>query len=48
MCSVPVCATVPGPVRTYQVAPTILATLGLNPNKLDAVRIENIQVLPAG
>ena len=44
----PVGATVPGLVQTYQVAPTILATLGLNPNKLDAVRIENIQVLPAG
>jgi hypothetical protein len=44
----PVGTTVTGLVRTYQVAPTILATLGLNPNKLDAVRIENIQVLPAG
>jgi hypothetical protein len=44
-------APVPGttvitPVRTYQVAPTILADLGLNPNKLDAVRTEGVQVLP--
>jgi hypothetical protein len=38
--------TVSTPVRTYQVAPTILADLGLNPNKLDSVRIENVQVLP--
>ncbi len=35
------------PVRTYQVAPTILADLGLNPQKLDSVRIEHVQVLPA-
>jgi hypothetical protein len=34
------------PVRTYQVAPTILSALGLNPNKLDAVRIDGVQVLP--
>ena len=33
-------------VRTYQVAPTILSTLGLDPHKLDAVRIEGVQVLP--
>ena len=33
-------------VRTYQVAPTILSLLGLNPNKLDAVRIEGVKVLP--
>jgi hypothetical protein len=39
-------ATVSTPVRTYQVAPTILADLGLNPNKLDSVRIEHVQVLP--
>ena len=38
--------TVSTAVRTYQVAPTILADLGLNPNKLDAVRIEGVQVLP--
>jgi hypothetical protein len=34
------------PVRTYQVAPTILSDLGLNPRKLDSVRIEGVQVLP--
>jgi hypothetical protein len=34
------------PVRTYQVAPTILTDLGLNPNKLDAVRTEKVQNLP--
>jgi hypothetical protein len=39
-------ATVTEPVRTYQVAPTILSLLGLNPNKLDAVRTEGVQVLP--
>ena len=38
--------TVTQAVRTYQVAPTILANLGLNPGKLDSVRIENVQVLP--
>jgi hypothetical protein len=38
--------TVDTPVRTAQVAPTILADLGLNPNKLDSVRLENVQVLP--
>jgi hypothetical protein len=40
-------ATVATPVRTYQVAPTILADLGLNPGKLDSVRIEHVQVLPS-
>jgi hypothetical protein len=45
--STPVGNTVTSPVRTYQVAPTILADLGLNPNKLDAVRIEGVQVLPS-
>jgi hypothetical protein len=40
-------ATVGTPVRTYQLAPTILADLGLNPGKLDSVRIEHVQVLPA-
>jgi hypothetical protein len=39
-------STVVEPVTNYQVAPTILATLGLNPNKLDAVRSEGVQVLP--
>jgi hypothetical protein len=36
------------PVQNYQVAPTILADLGLNPNKLDSVRTEGVQVLPQG
>jgi hypothetical protein len=36
------------PVQNEQVAPTILADLGLNPNKLDSVRIEGVQVLPHG
>jgi Type I phosphodiesterase / nucleotide pyrophosphatase len=34
------------PVETTQVAPSILALLGLNPNALDAVRIEHTHVLP--
>jgi hypothetical protein len=33
-------------VQTTQIAPTILALLGLNPNALQAVRIEHTQVLP--
>ena len=33
-------------VETTQVAPTILALLGLNPNALQAVQIEHTQVLP--
>lgn len=33
-------------VRTYQVAPTILATLGLNPDQLTSVRVEHVRVLP--
>ncbi|MBV9179676.1 MAG: alkaline phosphatase family protein [Acidobacteria bacterium] len=33
-------------VETTQVAPTILAALGLDPNRLQAVRIEGTQVLP--
>jgi len=36
------------PVQNYQVAPTILSDLGLNPNKLDSVRIEGVHVLPGG
>jgi hypothetical protein len=32
-------------VQTTQIAPTILASLGLNP-KLDAVRAEGTQALP--
>ena len=38
--------TVTSPVETYQIAPTILAVLGLDPSKLDAVREEGTQVLP--
>jgi hypothetical protein len=38
--------TVTTAVETAQVAPTILSALGLNPNGLDAVRIEGTQVLP--
>jgi hypothetical protein len=44
----PVGATIIQPVRTYQVAPTILSDLGLNPNQLDSVRTEGVQVLPGG
>jgi hypothetical protein len=40
-------STVTSPVETMQVAPTILAALGLNPNDLQAVQIEGTQVLPA-
>lgn len=39
--------TVDTPVQTMQVAPTILKALGLNPSKLQAVRIEGTPVLPA-
>jgi hypothetical protein len=39
-------AIVRAPVTTYQVAPTILASLGLNPRQLDSVRIEHVRVLP--
>jgi hypothetical protein len=38
--------TVTSPVETYQIAPTILAVLGLDPNALDAVQEEGTQVLP--
>jgi Type I phosphodiesterase / nucleotide pyrophosphatase len=38
--------TVGTAVRTYQVAPTILADLGLDPSALDSVRLEHVQVLP--
>jgi hypothetical protein len=34
------------PVSNQQVAPTILKALGLDPNELDAVRVEQIHVLP--
>ncbi|HYL08969.1 MAG TPA: alkaline phosphatase family protein [Candidatus Udaeobacter sp.] len=35
-------------VETTQVAPTILQLLGLNPQSLKAVQVENTQVLPLG
>jgi hypothetical protein len=38
--------TVDRPVLTTQIAPTILALLGLNPNELQAVRAEHTTVLP--
>ncbi|WEO93532.1 alkaline phosphatase family protein [Streptomyces sp. FXJ1.172] len=37
---------VDGPVHTTQIAPTILRLLGLDPRKLEAVRIEHTRVLP--
>jgi hypothetical protein len=39
-------ATVTSPVETAQIAPTILKALGLNPESLQAVRIEHTQSLP--
>jgi Type I phosphodiesterase / nucleotide pyrophosphatase len=39
-------ATVTSPVETDQIAPTILAALGLDPDKLTAVQKEGTQVLP--
>src|SRR5712691_1256434 len=39
-------AVVKTPVATSQVAPTILEALGLNPNELQAVRVEKTDVLP--
>jgi hypothetical protein len=53
--NVPVLVSLPGegaghvfadPVETTQIAPSILGLLGLNPNALDAVRIEHTHVLP--
>jgi hypothetical protein len=38
--------TFTAPVQTAQVAPTLLAALGLNPNSLQAVQIEGTPVLP--
>jgi arylsulfatase A-like enzyme len=38
--------TVTSPVETDQIAPTILAVLGLDPSKLGAVQKEGTQVLP--
>jgi hypothetical protein len=39
-------ASVGAPVETTQIAPTILALLGLNPGELQAVQIEHTRVLP--
>ena len=44
--SVPHGASIGAPVETTQIAPTILALLGLNPGQLQSVRIEHTQVLP--
>ena len=38
--------TISAPVQTAQVAPTILALLGLDPDDLGAVKIEHTRVLP--
>lgn len=38
--------TVTGSVQTTQIAPTILSALGLNPQSLQAVQLENTPVLP--
>jgi len=38
--------TATNPVNTAQIAPTILAVLGLNPDELQAVKKENTQLLP--
>ncbi|HEV2678370.1 MAG TPA: alkaline phosphatase family protein [Aliidongia sp.] len=40
-------ATISTPVATAQIAPTVLAALGLDPGALDAVREEGTAVLPA-
>jgi hypothetical protein len=34
------------PVQTSQIAPTILKLLGLDPDSLDAVRLEKTPLLP--
>jgi hypothetical protein len=39
--------TITSPVETAQIAPTILATLGLDPNQLQGVQLEHTQALPA-
>ena len=53
--NVPILVVLPGlrdgrvigaPVETTQIAPTILALLGLSPRELQAVRIEHTRVLP--
>jgi hypothetical protein len=38
--------TVTSPVETCQIAPTIMAALGLDPGKLTAVQEEGTQMLP--
>lgn len=38
--------TIDASVQTYQIAPTILDTLGLDPNQLDSVQKENVKSLP--
>jgi hypothetical protein len=40
-------ATIGAPVETTQIAPTILALLGLDPGELQAVQIEHTRVLPS-
>ncbi len=39
-------ATFPGRVQTTQIAPTILEALGVDPRRLQAVRLEGTRVLP--
>lgn len=39
-------ATFSGPVHTTQIAPTVLQALGLDPGRLEAVRLEGTPVLP--
>jgi arylsulfatase A-like enzyme len=39
-------STVTSPVATTQIAPTILNALGLDPDELEAVRIEHTEALP--
>jgi hypothetical protein len=39
-------STVTLPVETRQIAPTVLAYLGLDPYNLDAVQLEGTLVLP--
>jgi hypothetical protein len=34
------------PVLTQQVAPTIIRALGLDPDRLDSVQLEQVPVLP--
>ena len=40
-------AVIDSAVSTVQIAPSILALLGLNPEDLKAVKLEGTQVLPA-